>query len=278
MRRHTAWLFFGGPLSVSLLAACGGSGEGLDSGGRPIGSGGSTGPLVPTFQSIQDNVFTPICSVCHAGGAAPQGLRLDAANSYAMLVGVPSTEASSILRIRPGDPNNSYLIQKIEGRASVGERMPLGGPPLPASTIAIIRQWVTDGALRGTATAGAKPLGLSSVTPAPGDVVTETPARIVISLDHELDATRLDDSSVQLVRIPTDSSRASGVSVEIDLAIPIGNTSTLMVTPRAPLEDGRYQVVIPGRDGTGLSDIRGERLSEGTDDLRITEFSVETRK
>jgi hypothetical protein len=28
--------------------------------------------------------------------------------------------------VKPGDPDNSYLVQKIEGRASVGGRMPLG--------------------------------------------------------------------------------------------------------------------------------------------------------
>jgi hypothetical protein len=131
-----------------MVAGCGGgSGEGLDSNGRPINEGGSGGgPLEPTFDSIQANIFTPICSVCHAGGSAPQGLRLDAANSYAMLVNTPSVEVPSLLRVKPGDPDNSYMIQKIEGHAAVGARMPFGGPYLDDATIATIRQWVTDGA------------------------------------------------------------------------------------------------------------------------------------
>jgi len=129
------------------LAGCAGSGAGLDANGRPIGSEGGGGTLTANFQSIQDNVFTPICSVCHAGGAAPQGLRLDAVNSYSMIVGVPSSEDSSLFRIKAGDPDRSYLVQKIEGHASVGAQMPFGGPPLPAATIAVIRQWVSDGAL-----------------------------------------------------------------------------------------------------------------------------------
>ena len=135
-------------LTAALIPGCGGgSGEGLDSNGRPIGEGADpTGPLAPNFASIQSHVFTPICSVCHAGGSAPQGLRLDASNSYSMLVGVSSSEVPSLKRIAAGDPDNSYLIQKIEGHAAVGARMPFGGPYLDANTIALMRQWVSNGA------------------------------------------------------------------------------------------------------------------------------------
>jgi len=136
-------------VAVAMLPGCGGgSGSGLDSNGRPIGEGTDpAGPMTASFASIQSHVFTPICSVCHAGGSAPQGLRLDAANSYAMLVGVNSAEVSSLKRIAPGDPDNSYLIQKIEGHAAVGARMPFGGPYLDDATIALMRQWVSQGAM-----------------------------------------------------------------------------------------------------------------------------------
>ncbi len=143
-------------LAAALVGACGGgSGDGLDSNGRPLapGGGADSGALAANFQSIQDHVFTPICTACHAGGAAPQGLRLDAANSFVMLVGVPSREASSVLRVSPGRPDDSYLIQKLEGHAAVGARMPFGGPYLDDATIAIIRQWIANGAVQ----AGAQP-------------------------------------------------------------------------------------------------------------------------
>jgi hypothetical protein len=140
-------------LAVATCAGCGGSGVGLDNNGRPIGPGGSDlGPLTADFKSIQDHVFTPICTVCHAGAGAPQGLRLDAVNSYGLLVGIPSTEAPSVLRVVPGDPDNSYVIQKLEGHASVGARMPYGGPYLDTTTIAVIRQWISDGARPPAAT------------------------------------------------------------------------------------------------------------------------------
>jgi hypothetical protein len=132
-------------LASLFLAACGGgSGDGLDNNGRPPSGGG--GGLIATFPSIQANVFTPRCTGCHAGAAAPVGLRLDEGNSYALLVGVASGEQGSVLRVAAGNPNNSYLIQKLEGTAAVGGRMPLGGPFLDAATIAVIRQWIADGA------------------------------------------------------------------------------------------------------------------------------------
>lgn len=133
---------------AALVVGCGGgSGEGLDSNGRPIGEGDDPdGPMTPTFSSIQSHVFTPMCTGCHSGGAAPRGLRLDAANSYAMLVNVPSVGVPSLMRVEPGNAADSYLVHKLEGTASVGAQMPLGGPYLDADAMAIIRQWINEGA------------------------------------------------------------------------------------------------------------------------------------
>lgn len=136
---------------AALVAGCGGggSGEGLDANGRPIGEGDDpSGPMTATFSSIQSHVFTPVCTACHSGGAAPQGLRLDAANSFTMLVGVSSAEVSALKRVAPGDADNSYLVHKLEGHQSVGARMPFGGPYLDAGTINLIRQWINNGALK----------------------------------------------------------------------------------------------------------------------------------
>src|ERR1700760_649958 len=141
-------------LCAIIISACAGNGQGLDANGRPLAPGGDTTlPLSDDFESLQENIFTPICSVCHVGASAPQGLRLDAGNSYNLLVGVPSTEVPSILRVKPGDPDNSYIIQKLEGHAAVGAQMPLGGPYLTTDTIAFIREWITNGAQPAAASA-----------------------------------------------------------------------------------------------------------------------------
>ena len=133
-------------LAALVCSACAGNGDGLDQNGRPIEEGGGNGVLTADLQSIQDNVFTPVCTACHVGAGAPMGLSLDAANSFNMLVGIPSVEVPSLQRVAPGDPDNSYIIQKLEGTAAVGDQMPRGGPPLPSATIQVIRQWITQGA------------------------------------------------------------------------------------------------------------------------------------
>jgi hypothetical protein len=39
-------------------------------------------------------------------------------------------------------------VQKLEGHAAVGARMPLGGPYLDANSMTLIRQWINNGALK----------------------------------------------------------------------------------------------------------------------------------
>ena len=116
------------PLGAALLAACAGNGAGLDANGQPIGAGGAPPPpLTADFKSIQDDILTPICTHCHSGAAAPEGLELDAAHSYALLVGVPSNEDPGRLRVKPGSPDASYLVLKLEGSPGiVGAQMPFG--------------------------------------------------------------------------------------------------------------------------------------------------------
>lgn len=264
--------------TAMLISACAGNGAGLDASGRPLPPGGGDGgALTADFGSIQDHVFTPICSVCHAGGSAPQGLRLDAANSYALLVGVPSTEVPSILRVKPGDPGNSYLIQKLEGHAAVGAQMPFGGPPLPADTIAVIRQWISDGAMPPAAVA-ANALHFAAVAtaPAPGDVVPVPPARIVVAFNQDLDETRIDATSLRLERVDAGGS-GTATPIPVALAVPRGNTRALLIEPAGPLAGGFYRLTVLAPPDTGLASIGGERLG-GTAGagaaVLLTEFEV----
>jgi len=49
--------------------------------------------------------------------------------------------------VKPGDPANSYLIQKLEGAPTIsGQRMPFGGPYLDQATIDQIKSWIASGA------------------------------------------------------------------------------------------------------------------------------------
>jgi hypothetical protein len=262
------------------LVGCSGNGQGLDQGGRPLAPGGTGGGvLTADFDSIQRNVFTPICTTCHAGSNAPQGLHLDAANSYSQLVGVASAEVPALLRVKPGNPASSYLVQKLEGRAAIGAQMPFGGPPLSAATVAVIRQWISDGALRSpTAAAVSAGFAALSVVPAAGDLLDAPPARIVIAFSQELDQTQIDAGSVHLEATP------SGARGPVDFLpatayVPVGNPRTLIVQPTAALSGGRhYRVVVGDVTRGALSSIGGDRLVGGGIDnggpTVVTEFDV----
>jgi hypothetical protein len=135
-----AWLVLLATLS------CAGSGIGLDEFGNPLGETG-IGPLEPTLTSIQQRIFTPICTQCHAGPAAPLGFSLEDGFSYQQIVNRSSVEVRDLLRVEPGAPDASYIVIKITGaEGMVGGRMPLGMPPLSTEQIAAIRQWIEDGA------------------------------------------------------------------------------------------------------------------------------------
>jgi hypothetical protein len=134
-------------LALALTGCGGGSGEGLDENGRPIVSGGTV-QSGPTLASVQAKVFSVNCAIsgCHGGSAVQQGLRLDAGFSAANLINVPSPRDSSLVRVVPGNPGASFLIQKLEGTQTLGDRMPQFGPYLPQSTIDEIRLWIQGGA------------------------------------------------------------------------------------------------------------------------------------
>ena len=119
---------------------------------------GPTPNLEPTFSSIQREIFETTdasgrlaCTNCHtnAGGRNPSGgMNLASGVSYAAIVGVASTGKPGAVRVIPGDPENSYIIHKLEGRTTIaGVRMPRGnGPFLTDGQILVIKRWITNGA------------------------------------------------------------------------------------------------------------------------------------
>lgn len=102
-------------------------------------------PLTPDFASIQANILTPGCvnRGCHPGGGAPMSLAEGVA--YGNLVNAPSS-IGGILRVKPGDPENSLLYLKLIADPRFPERMPSVGAPLSDEQIEAVRQWIADGA------------------------------------------------------------------------------------------------------------------------------------
>jgi hypothetical protein len=245
-------------LASVLLAGCAGNGMGLDANGNPIGLDSSAPePLAADFQSIQDNVFTPICTRCHSGANAPEGLQLDQGHSYALLVGVPSAEAPGVLRVKPGDPSNSYLIQKLEGASGiVGMQMPFGGPYLPQSTIDFIAQWITNGAppASATATAAAEAVAVTATMPADRSRVDTALATIAIGVSKEPERSSL-NAAIRVQNIT-----AQPVDVPVLIGQAQGNAATVLLTPLAPLAPGLYRVTLRGGNGAALTAMDGESL------------------
>ena len=120
---------------------------------------GPTPDLEPTFASVQSQIFESTdvvgrqaCVNCHTNvGRAPAGgFNLAHAVAYDQLVNVVSARKPGAIRVIPGDAENSYLVQKLEGRAGiVGVRMPQSGPPfLTDGQILILKRWIALGAPR----------------------------------------------------------------------------------------------------------------------------------
>jgi len=105
-----------------------------------------------TLSSIQANIFDTHCALsgCHIGGSSslPGSLNLRAGEAYSNIVGVSSVEQPALRRIDPGNPDNSYLVHKIQGEPGIsGSRMPFGRPALSQEQIDLIREWVANGAM-----------------------------------------------------------------------------------------------------------------------------------
>lgn len=266
MRMANLWVL----CAACALSACAGNGDGLDENGRPLEEDDS-GTLQPTFQSIQDQVFTPVCTGCHAGAAAPLGLRLDEGASYALLVNASSVEVPSLRRVQPGNPDASYLIQKLEGTAAVGSRMPLNAPPLPQATIDVIRQWITNGAendaVGGSAKSDFEIAKLTSVLPTDGAPMPASSREIVVTSNVELDTSLLQSGLVTLRASGGDGEFESGNEriLPVEVTIRSQQPTVLAIAPRATaFAVDSYELRISGTEPVALADF-GARPIDGDD-------------
>lgn len=110
--------------------------------------------LAPALAPAQDVSFDDIrpilqarCVMCHAGDAAPLGLRLTSLE--ALLKGSNSRQV-----VRSGDPAGSELIRRLKGQSQ--PRMPMTGPPfLSDAEIALFEGWIAGGLQPGNSPANA---------------------------------------------------------------------------------------------------------------------------
>lgn len=137
---------FGLLLISGLLFGCGG-GVSL-----PVAPGDPDKPPPqrdPTWsQDIEPVLSSSTCAsaACHGGTSPSLSLLLAAGAGYHELVDVPSKQDKTLKLIVPGDPDNSYLVIKLEGRNKRGDPMPNSGTPLSPTLLAALRQWIALGA------------------------------------------------------------------------------------------------------------------------------------
>jgi len=104
-----------------------------------------------TLSSIQ-SIFTQNCALsgCHVGANALMGLDLSEGQTHASIVGKQSMEVPALQLVSAFNPDESYLVMKLEGspRIATGTLlMPIGRSPLDQEVIDRIRAWIADGAL-----------------------------------------------------------------------------------------------------------------------------------
>ncbi|HTE54880.1 MAG TPA: hypothetical protein VK698_28700 [Kofleriaceae bacterium] len=141
-------------LAIAPAAACGGSD--IDAGGSGIDAGVGDDPLAiddevaaGSLDQIHREIVSQRCSgqpgLCHNGQFEPN--LSTPALFYDYMVRRPALEKPDRLRVEPGDPDASFLVDKLRNR-DVGTQMPLGAEPLAEEEIALIEAWIENGALR----------------------------------------------------------------------------------------------------------------------------------
>jgi len=84
---------------------------------------------------------------CHGGVVPAEGLDLRVGHGYADLVDVASGQCGDRMRVAPGEPGDSYLLDKLRGvNLCFGTKMPKMGVGPSAAEIDMISQWICAGA------------------------------------------------------------------------------------------------------------------------------------
>ena len=99
------------------------------------------------YEAVQENIFTPSCATsgCHAGSVFPD---LREEQAFNAIVNQASRQ-SSLNLVTPFEPDNSYLMRKVDGTPGIsGGGMPPAGR-LSSSLRATLRDWIENGATLG---------------------------------------------------------------------------------------------------------------------------------
>lgn len=270
---------------LSVIGCSSGDGSGDDSGNSTSPAESSSPDVtiqddaipseqISAFRQIQDTVFTPICAECHGSAGASAGLRLDDGASFAALVDVASSEVPELNRVSPGDPDNSYLVQKIEGTAAVGARMPLGGPMLPQESISLIRDWISAGALPESASP-ALAARVFSTSVDVDNVLPVLPAEMIIVFTEPVDESTVNPSSFSIMRSGGDNSFTEGNEVDIPFSVSTTNNGLIarLDTSGAETVNDAYQLRVHSNVANYILDFTGDRIDGDSNGIEGGDFN-----
>lgn len=94
-------------------------------------------------------LFAKECSDCHGAKKPKKGLDLLGQRGAEVLVNRSSQEVPDVVLVKPGDPDGSYLWQKLTHTAKEGKGMPrtlFSSKMLPQQELDVVRRWIEGGA------------------------------------------------------------------------------------------------------------------------------------
>lgn len=101
-----------------------------------------------SLASVQP-IFDKECVKCHGPEKQKAKLDLSPGLAYKSLVNTPSKEDPTLMRVKPGDPDQSYLWLKLEHKTGEGDGMPkgfFGSRRLSQKELDAIKAWISSGA------------------------------------------------------------------------------------------------------------------------------------
>ena len=168
-------------VALSLVCACG---DDASPAALTEDAGRDAGTAAGSYPAVRE-IFARSCAYqrCHSGVPIGGALNLAEGSNYAeALVNVPACEYPELMRVKPGDPDRSWLLIKLTAKVRpkddpladyilfdpapdwdasqracrdqapdatplFGQRMPLTAPNLlPDDELAVIREWIREGA------------------------------------------------------------------------------------------------------------------------------------
>jgi hypothetical protein len=189
-----------------------------------------------------------------------------------MLVNAPSVEVPSLRRVSPGNPDTSYLIQKLEGHAAVGGQMPLGQTPLPQATIDVIRMWIANGAAAAPASGIDELTRLAAVVPVESEILTRDAPEPLIAASGALELGTISPANLTVERSasgqfdnPAETTPVPGARLDVRSHDPTVFSVELPEAERLP---GNYRVTLRGTGPVPVLDRQGRPIRDFT--LRYT--------